>query len=455
MKSALRRLVAPSSSPVALVGSRPRLINQLPAKSDLETLMQSPSVMGTVYSIVSLYAESMATPEWKLYRKNPQDGRRRYAPHTDTGSDQRDEVLHHAALDLLNRPNPFYTRFSLFEADQQYMDLTGEWYWVLQYDPRADFPIAAWPVRPDRISPVPDPVKYIAGYVYTSPDGGEKIPLARNEIIGGRYPNPVDPMRGLGPVQSVLVDINAAQYSARWNMNFFLNSATPGGIVQMDGSLDDTEWDEFQNRWRETHQGTSAAHRVAILENGTQWVPNTVSQRDMDFATLRSQARDIVREAFRAPKVMLGVSDDVNRANAQTGMEMFAAWVIAPRLTRKRDVLNNMLLPLFGAAGADVEFDFENPVPVNRELDQAELTSKATAVQVLVAAGFKPADVLEVVGLPEMGLAPKPKVVAAPPAPAVTGAGGTPQPDQNDDMTNRVLRMLSNGHLPVPDARLR
>src|SRR5689334_17653977 len=101
MKSALRRL-RNQTSPVPLaVARRPmHLQNTLAGFADPETLMRASGAMGTVFSIVSLYAEASARPEWKLYRRQPRDARRRYAPHTDTGSDQRVEVLQHAALDL-------------------------------------------------------------------------------------------------------------------------------------------------------------------------------------------------------------------------------------------------------------------------------------------------------------------------------------------------------------------
>lgn len=449
VKSAIRRL-RNQTAPVPIARSRPSLMVAASGQIDAETLMRSSAAMGTVYSIVGLYAEASARPDWKLFRKQPVDGRRRYTT-TDEGSDQRVEVLHHAALDLINNPNPFFTRFTLFELDQMYLDLTGEWCWVLEYHPAATFPIGAWPVRPDRIEPVPHPTRYIAGYVYTSPDGNEKIPLAVGEVIRGMYPNPLDPMRGLGPVQSVLVDIDSSRYSANWNRNFFLNSAQPGGVVQVDGSLDDTEWDEFQKRWSETHQGYAAAHRVAMLENGATWVPNAVSQKDMDFVQLRGQARDIVREAFRTPKVMLGVSDDVNRANAQTGQEVFDAWTVVTRLDRKRDVLNNQLLPMFGSAGQDVEFDYLHPAPANRELDQAEMLAKANAVSLMVAAGFDPDDVLEWAGLPQMDTAPAMAAAPAPPPnPGPSGGAGAPS---EDDMQNRLRQMLSNGHLPLPAGR--
>jgi HK97 family phage portal protein len=444
---ALRNAAPPAPVPVARAYRGSSLLTA--TQYDIEALLRAPAFMGTVYSIVSLYAESVGRVDWKLYRKQPADARRRYAPHTDTGSDQRTEVVQHAALDLISRPNPFSTRFTLFEQDQQFLDLTGEWYWVLTRDPRATFPLGAWPVRPDRMTPVPDPERFLAGWIYASPDGREKIPLAVDDVIQGKYPNPLDMMRGLGPVQSVLMDIDAARFSTAWNRQFFLNSAEPRGVVEMPGNLDDPEFDEFQMRWAETHQGISAAHKVAMLENGAKWVPNQMSIRDMDFANLRSLARDVVREAFRSQKVMLGVSDDVNRANAQTGQEVFAAWGTVPRLDRKKDVLNNRLLPMFGSTGTGVEFDYVNPVPANRELDQAELTAKVTAAVALIGIGFDPSEVLEMVGLPEMSMAEL-TAAAAPPVPAPAPAQGGDGTSQAD-MEARLRRMLGNGHLPVPE----
>jgi HK97 family phage portal protein len=395
-----------------------------------EAFMRAAGSVGTVWQIVHLLASNVAKPEWRLYRKQPQDGRRRYTT-SDQGSDQRTEVVKHQALNVLARPNPWWSRFTMFEASQQYQELTGEWFWVLEYDPRASFPVGAWPVRPDRMTEVPDPVNYLKGWVYSAPDGVEKIPLSPREVVQGKYPNPLDPYRGLGPVQSVLVDIDAAKYSAEWNRNYFLNSAEPGGIIQADHRLDDEEFNTLTNRWREQHRGVARAHRVGVLENGAVWVPNSHSMRDMDFANLRGVSRDIIREAFGIHKIMLGNSDDVNRANAQTGEEVFANWSVAPRLDRWREVLNSQFLPLFYPANAEVpvEFDYVYPLPQNREQDNAELVAKATAAQTLVDAGFDPADVLEVVGLPEMGVAEKATQAPALPPGWVPGAGSSPPPD--------------------------
>lgn len=308
MKSGVRRALRPrNAAPPVPMNSSGYL--GLPGvsmvQSGFQTYMQAYASSGTVWQIAHLIASSVAKPEWRLYRKQQTDGRVRYTT-SDQGSDQRKEVVKHQALNVLQQPAtikagaatlPVWTRFGLFEISQLYLELCGEAYWVVDRDPRASVPLGLWPVRPDRMEPVPDPERFLAGWVYTSPDGREKIPLSVDEVIQVKYPNPMDPYRGLGPAQAVLVDIEASRYSAEWNRNFFLNSAEPGGVIQVDHPMDDDEWNDLTNRWREAHRGVSRAHRVAVLEAGQTWVPNAHSMRDMDFGNLRNVSRDLIREA--------------------------------------------------------------------------------------------------------------------------------------------------------------
>src|SRR4051812_21674480 len=76
------------------------LATRMADASDDSVLLQAYGTQGTVHANVSLLASSTAAPEWKLYRRQPLDGRRRYST-ADQGSDQRQEVVRHQALSVL------------------------------------------------------------------------------------------------------------------------------------------------------------------------------------------------------------------------------------------------------------------------------------------------------------------------------------------------------------------
>jgi HK97 family phage portal protein len=403
----LNRVPVPYSTSGAPGLLRPTLRNNSASQ------MAAYGQVGTLFSIVNRTSNATSQIQWRLYRK-PIDGRRVMAP---TNEPQRTEVTRHAALDLWCKPNPFMTGQEFVEAAQQHIDLTGETTIVIGRSPLSDIPLELWPVRPDRMTPIPSAEEFLAGWVYTGPNG-EKIPFGVDEVIQIKMPNPLDPYRGLGPVQAALVDIDSARYSAEWNRNFFLNSAEPGGVVEAPGELDDTQFKRLQTQWREQHQGVSNAHRVAILEGGVTWKTTSFTPKDMQFAELRNVSRELIREAFGIHGHMLGNSQDVNKANAEAGEISFARWVVFPRAQRWKAMLNAKLLPMFHADG--LEFDHDRVVPEDREADDRERTSKAQAAQLLASTNqWDPADILVAVGLPPM--ATLPQSAAAEPEPAASG----------------------------------
>ncbi|MFI8448238.1 phage portal protein [Streptomyces erythrochromogenes] len=359
----------------------------LTGRRDAVAQMAAMGSVGTLFSIVNRTSNATSQVEWKLWRK------------AASGRDEdRTEVTSHAALDLWLKPNPFMPRQEFVEVTQQHVDLTGEGWWVIGRHAASPIPLEMWPVRPDRITPVPDPERFLRGYVYTSPDG-EQILLERDQVIQLRMPNPLDPYRGMGPVQSILTDLDATRYSAEWNKNFFLNSAEPGGIIEVPQGLSDPDFDTLRTRWNEQHRGVANAHRVAILEHGV-WKDRKFTQRDMQFAELRSVSRDVIREAFGIPAFALGEVQDVNRATAEASSTWFAEMLTVPRLERIKAALNHDLLPMFGAAAAGLEFDYENPVAEDRDLEARELTAKAAAARELIEAGAYGPEVLAALDLP-------------------------------------------------------
>ncbi len=411
------RLIA-NKAPVPYVATRNSVLS-LFRSDDKYDQMRAMGSVGTLFAIVNALSQDTSQVEWHLYRKQT-DNRRRYAYE---GQHDRVEVLDHMALRVWNKPNPFMTRQEFIEVIEQHRLLTGESWMLPSRMNGVSFPTELWPVRPDRMDVDPDPKDFLNGYIYRSPDG-TRIPLGLDEVIFTRTPNPCDPYRGWGAVQSILADLDATKASAEWNRNFFRNSASPGGIVQVPEGLSDREFQRLQYQWNEQHKGVANAHRVAILENNMKWVDSSYSQRDMQFAELRDVSREVIREAFRFPKPMLGTVEDVNRANAEAAELVYARWLIKPALERIKQALNSEFLPMFGSAGQGVEFDYENVVPEDKEAEVNEITAKSNAYVALVNAGADPELVSQWLCIPDMGHT----MPAPPPAPALPAVPAADDP---------------------------
>lgn len=408
MKSLLGALVrAPrNDSPVPYVG-RSHSVLSTTSRHDPGSAIGAMAEVPALFPIVSGGANATSRTPWTLFR-TPASGKEE-----DREAIPADK---HLAIKLLNRPNDFMYGALLREIVQQHVELCGVGYIVVaKY---GVIPYELWPVRPDRIAPVPDRDKFLSGYVYTAPDG-EKVPLDADQVIPVRAPNPEDVYGGLSAVTPMMTDLDTARLSAAWNRNFFLNDASPGGVVLFEEELSDEQFRDFRERWRQQHQGVNNAGRVAMLENGAKWQDRAFSLRDMQFKEMRELSAEMVRRGFGYPKHLLGDADIGNRATAEAQNAMFGQWYVTPRLDRWKGALNHFYLPMFGPASKGVELDYDDPVPEDADAANAARDSKVAAVVALINAGADSAEVFEWAELPMFSFTkPEPKIVAPPVPPA-------------------------------------
>ena len=313
--------------------------------------MQAYGTVGWIFATVGAITDAVSGVEWQLFRRR--------------SNGDLDPISSHPLLDLWERPNPFYDQDVFVETMQQHLELTGE-SWTLKLRNSRGMPVELWPIRPDRMRPVPDRQEFIAYYEYRI--GSERILLDRRDVIFLRRPSPLDPYRGIGVIQSLLVDLGAEKAAQQWASSFFTNGALPGGIVEVDEELDDDQFESLRLRWNQQHRGSMNAHRVAFLEKA-HWKEVKLTQRDMQFEQLRRLTRDTILGAFRVPLPIMGITESVNRANAEAAEVHFARFNVKPRLRRIRGGFNAGLSMEFGS---DLVLGFVDPTPRNREQDARE-----------------------------------------------------------------------------------
>jgi HK97 family phage portal protein len=284
------------------------------------------------------------------------------------------EIENHEVLDLLEDVNPNMTQYELFFGTQAFLDLTGNAYWYLARDKDGAGKIKQiYLLQADKMHIVPnkDNPLVIDGYVYVN--GKDKIPFNPNEILHFKNFNPVggypNPHKGMGIIQASLWAIETDNEARTWNYSFFKNSAKPDGILSTEGTLTNEQYQRIKQQWAQNNGGSTKNGAIAITEGGLKWTETSKTQKDMDFVAQRTFSRDEIFTAFRVPKSVLGITEDVNRANAEASDYVFAKRTIKPLMKRFVNVLNEYLLPEYGS---NLKFKFEDPTPEDRMAELQE-----------------------------------------------------------------------------------
>uniref|UniRef100_A0A6M3LGL9 Putative portal protein n=1 Tax=viral metagenome TaxID=1070528 RepID=A0A6M3LGL9_9ZZZZ len=290
--------------------------------------------------------------------------------------DKPKQIYNHRILNLLRGMNPFQTSEEVMALDSIYLESIGESFWALNFNALGEPGEIILPY-PNKMSVVPaQNFPFVKGYVYGN--GVDAIPFDVNEIIHFKFPNPLNQYRGLGQAQAIGINLDAEQNTDKWVNQFFYNSARPDGVIQFDYNLSDEQFEKLKKQWSEKYKGVSKAHQVALLEGGGKYLQIQNTIKDMDFPNLKQKNRDVILGVEGMPLSVMGITENVNKANAEAGDYTFARWIVKPRLNWKKSKLNEQLLPKFKNS-QNLEIGFEEVVKetVDQKISAAESGMRA------------------------------------------------------------------------------
>lgn len=312
-----------------------------------------------VYAAVSLIAARTADMKLRMV--------------LETGDDKPTAVKNHPFLKMLRKPNPFTGRYEFMYMHQMFMDLTGNSFWYIVND-RANIPREMWLLPPDRVAPVPDKDKFIAGYLYTPPGEGAPIAFSIEEIAHFKYPSPVDFYRGWSPLRAAAYAYDINLYTHVYERSFFKEGARFDFALQTDSDMTEEQVTRLYKMWNKSHQGVDKAWRPAILTGGIKAVPLNQMNKDFEFANLAAWTKDEILGIYKVPEAMLGHAKDVNKASADALEVIFTRNSILPRIRQTEEVLESNLLPRYPGQTDTRHFDleFDNPVPPDRDMELKE-----------------------------------------------------------------------------------
>lgn len=287
-----------------------------------------------VFAAVNRIATKAASVPFHLYRVKGSKG-------------EQEEVTSHQIIDLLYRPNTYQTRVEFAEISLTNLLLTGESF-VYKVRNSKGMPAELINLRPDRMTVVAGREVPVLRYEFAKGDGTKAL-FAPEDIVHVKLPNPTNQLAGLSPLVAGSKRVDTEIHASNEQYSLFANSARPDALIKVKSGLDKADRDELRSKWNNRHRGSGNSGKIAVLSGDVDYQQISLTPRELDHIESMKLLRDDIFLLFGIPKSAMGITEDVNRANAEVGMELFMTECILPHLTRYWEKMNEeMVIPDFG-----------------------------------------------------------------------------------------------------------
>lgn len=298
-----------------------------------------------------------------------------------------EELDNHVLLDLLDNPNPVQDADTFREMAFLHLILSGEAFWYKEPGV-AGRPQALWPLMPYLLKETVES-RRITRWSYRV--GAEEVTFTPDEIVHIKLTDPNNLYRGVGVVRAAARAINTGASASDWNEAFFRNSARPDIALETDSKLDKDVVDRLKEQWSDNYQGTTKAHKVAVLEQGLKLNRINITQKEMDFLESMKFNRDQQLAMFKTSRTMLGIVEGDGRSNMEAAEYNQSKRVIRPLMRRFVSAVNHSLAPVYDAK---LVIGFTDPVPEDKEFlhkERIESVNKYRTInEVREEAGLEP-----------------------------------------------------------------
>jgi HK97 family phage portal protein len=300
------------------------------------------------YACINARAENICKAKIYLYKDEP--GRR------------DKEIIAHPFLDLIAKPNRRNQTFReiLFKIAVS-LDLYGNSYVFIQRG-KDGSPAGLYHLPSKYIDiKLNDSQTEISHYVYNA--GGKLQKFEKNNIIHFLIPDPDNNYKGKSTIEGFNLTLEIDYLQNLYQRNYYRNNAAPGIIIELNREMMDAEFERFKTKFRAMYEGAGNTGKTLLLDNGAKAKTFRSIPKDVEILKARTWVRDEIMSIFRVPKIILGVTTDVNRANAVQQLRTFNDNVIKPfaKLTIESK-FNSFLQNNYVKENLrlSMEYDFEN-----------------------------------------------------------------------------------------------
>ncbi len=312
---------------------------------------------GWVYRNTDVIAKEVSTIEFELFSVKTVGEEIVFNP-----------IMQHPILDLLDRFNEFTTASDGFYTTTSHRILAGDSFWYL--DGRGINVKAIYLLPPDKIKlklgKIAGTQRVIEMYEYRDTIQGKPVEAdyKPEQVLHFKIPNPKNPYRGLSKVEVAAEVIDTDNAASEANRQLFERGMINSFMLTTPNKITPEQLTQLRSDFESTYQGARNRFKVPIV--GGDLKPETIANtnKDMEFIAQQEWLRDKLMSIWGNNKAVLGITDDVNRANADATILNWKRTTVMQEMKSIVDTLNEFLVPRWGD---NLMLGFKDPVEENED----------------------------------------------------------------------------------------
>ena len=311
---------------------------------------------GWVFRNNDVIAKEVSTIEFELFTTRIVKGQVDFKP-----------ILSHPILDLLDKFNEYTSAGDGFYNTTSHKNLAGDAFWYLEGKGKNISNIYLLP--PDKIrlniGKPEDGQSIVQSYKYENTIQGNQISevYKPEEIIHFKNPDPNNEYRGKSKVVAAAEAIDTDNYAITAMKSFFERGMLTNFVLSTPNSLTDEQLKQLNAELRSNNQGAKNAGKAMILSGGLEPKNIQLNSKEMEFIEQQKWLRDKIMSIFGNTPASIGIVEDVNRANSESGILHWKRTTIKSEMKSICDTLNEFLVPRYGT---NLVLGFKDPVPEDR-----------------------------------------------------------------------------------------
>ena len=352
LAQAIKSLSAPAATPSwCLHSAQPRTDWDF-----LTAVVEGYNVSAVVYSCVEKRAKLLASVPWKAMRRN-QEGDYEPAPDSDL---QR----------IIDNPNPDQSFYELMYNASQSLDLAGHAFISEIKAGRRNQPQELWYLNPEKMKIKPGRQRLVDSYEYNN---GTKHTIQADDMVMLKMPNPNNPIFGQPVLMAAGRATDIDRESGIWQKVSLENRGASDINIKVPENATSDQVESIKAQYKKQQAGAKNARKALVTNAEIQQLGQNAVE--LDFVNSRKVVWTEICAVFGLSLSNLGMTEDVNLANAEAMDKALWKNTIIPQLELISRQLNHQLVSEFGEEYR-LDYDLSNVEALQEDrkdkLDAAE-----------------------------------------------------------------------------------